>query len=67
MKARIKGSTEYKSYSVLSRPFGSQKAKMSPKKDKTNVRIEGNIENKSCSTTWVDPKTVIKPYPESSK
>ena len=24
--------------------------------------MEGNIENESCSTTWVDPKTVFKPY-----
>ena len=29
---------------------------------KANARIEGNIENESCSTTWVDPKTVVKPY-----
>ena len=29
---------------------------------KSNVRNEGNIENESGSTTWVDPKTVFKPY-----
>ena len=23
---------------------------------KSNFRIEGNIENESCSTTWVDTK-----------
>ena len=28
------------------------------------IRIEGTIENKSCSTTWVDLKTVFEPYPE---
>ena len=27
-----------------------------------NVRIEGKIENESCSITWVDPKTVVEPY-----
>ena len=26
---------------------------------KSKVRIEENIENKSCSTTWVDPKAVF--------
>ena len=30
-------------------------------KSKSNVRIEGNIENESCSTTWVDPQTVFEP------
>ena len=25
--------------------------------------VEGNIENESCSTTQVDPKTVLKAYP----
>ena len=39
---------------------------MTPKKcQKSNVRIEGHIENESCSTTWVDPKTVVQPYPHS--
>ena len=33
-------------------PFGPQKVKNDPKiKVKSNVRIEGNIENESCSTT----------------
>ena len=32
-------------------------------KSKSNVRIEGDIENESCSTTWVDPKTVLNPTP----
>ena len=29
---------------------------------KSNVRIERDKENKSCSTTWVDPKTLVEPY-----
>ena len=33
-------------------PLGPQKVKNEPKiKVKSNVRIEGNIENESCSTT----------------
>ena len=24
----------------------------------------GFVKNKSCLTTWVDPKTVIEPYPD---
>ena len=32
-------------------------------KSNSKVRIERNIENKSCSTIWVDPKTVVEPYP----
>ena len=40
-----------------------QKVRNDPKiKSKSNVRIEGNIENESCSTTRVDPKTVVEPY-----
>ena len=31
---------------------------------KSNVRIERNKENGSCSTTRVDPKTVIEPHIE---
>ena len=31
---------------------------------KSKVRIEGTIENKSCSTTLVDPKTVFKSHPD---
>ena len=30
---------------------------------KSNVRIERDKENESCSTTWVDPKLVVEPYP----
>ena len=30
---------------------------------KSNVRIERNKENESCSTTLVDPKSVVEPYP----
>ena len=26
-----------------------------------------NIEYKSCSTTWADPKTVFEPYPDCQK
>ena len=29
----------------------------------SNVRIERNKENESCSTTCVHPKTDVKPYP----
>ena len=29
------------------------------------MTIEENIENKSCSTTWVDSKTVFEPYSDS--
>ena len=33
-------------------PLGPQKVKNDPKiKSKSNVRMEGNIENESCSTT----------------
>ena len=28
---------------------------------KSNKRIYGNIENESCSTTWVDPNIVFDP------
>ena len=38
-------------------PLGPQKVKNDPKiKSKSNVRIEGNIENESCSSTWLDPE-----------
>ena len=32
------------------------------------ARVKGNIENESCSTTWVNQKTVVEPYsdPKSS-
>ena len=34
-------------------------------KSKSIVRIWGNIENESCSTTWVDPKAVVGPYSDT--
>ena len=44
-------------------PLEPQKVKNDPKiKSKSNLIIEGTTD-KSCSTTWVDPKTVIEPYP----
>ena len=44
--------------------FLPQKVKNDHKiKSISNVRIEGNIKNGSCSTTRVDPKTVLKSYP----
>ena len=46
-------------------PLRPKKRKNGPKiKSNSNVRIEGIIENKSCSITWVDRKTVFEPYPE---
>ena len=33
-------------------------------KSNSKVTIEENIENKSCSTTWVDPKIVFESYPD---
>ena len=46
-------------------PLGPQKVKNDTKiKSKSKVRIEENLENKSCSTTWVDPKIVFDPYPD---
>ena len=42
-------------------PLGSQKFKDDPKiKSKSKVRIEGNIENESCSSAIIDPKTVFE-------
>ena len=44
-------------------PIGPQKVKNDPKiKSKLNIRIERNKDNKSCSTIWVDLKTVVEPY-----
>ena len=44
-------------------PLGPQKIKNDLKiKWKSKVRIEGNIENKSCSTPCVDPKPVFDLY-----
>ena len=43
-------------------PLEPKIVKNKPKiKSKSNVRIEGNIENKSCCTIWVDPKTISEP------
>ena len=45
-------------------PLGSQKVKNDPKiESKLNVRIQRNKENESCSTTWIDPNSVVEPYP----
>ena len=41
----------------------AQKVKNDPNiKSKSYARVEENIENESSSTTWVDPKIVVKPY-----
>ena len=41
-------------------PLGLQKVKIDPKiKSNSKVRIEWIIENKSCSATSVDPKTIF--------
>lgn len=32
---------------------------------KSKFTIEENIENKICSATWVDPKTIFELYPNS--
>ena len=43
--------------------LGPQKVKNYPKiKSRSNVRIEKNKEDESCSTAWLDPKTVDEPY-----
>ena len=48
--------------------LGPQKVKDDPKiKSKSNVRIERNKEDESCSTTYVDPKTVVEPYSNPNK
>ena len=31
---------------------------------KSKVRIDVTIDNKRCSTAWVDSKTVFNPYPD---
>ena len=49
-------------------PLGPQKVKNSPKnKSNSKVRIEGRIENESCSTILVEPKIVIKLKPTPKK
>ena len=46
------------------KPLGPQKIKNNSKIESTsNVKIEKNKENESCSTTWVDPKSVIEHFP----
>ena len=43
----------------------SKKFKNDPKiESKSKVIVEGTIENKKLITTWVDPKTDLKPYPD---
>ena len=45
-------------------PLKPQKVKNDPKiKSKSNVITERIKEDESCSTRWVDPKTVVEPYP----
>ena len=45
-------------------PIGSKKLKKDLKiMSKSKVKIEGTLGNKSCSTTWIDPKAVLKPTP----
>ena len=45
-----------------------ENVKNDPKiKSKSNVRIEGNIENESCSTTWIDTKTVTNLTPTTKQ
>ena len=41
--------------------------KVYPKLSKNQMKIDDNIENESCSTTWVDPKTVFEPFPNPKK
>ena len=49
-------------------PLWPQKDKNDPKiKSNSNVRIQGIIENESCSTTLVDQKTVFEPHIEPKK
>ena len=46
----------------------AQKVKNDPNiESKSNARVEGNIENESCSTSLVDPKTVFEPHNEPKK
>ena len=50
------------------KPLGPQKFKNDLKiKSKSNVRIERNKENKSCSTTRVDLETDFEPYTDTKK
>ena len=50
----------------LRSPTPTPKSKNDPKiKLNSDVRIEGIIVDESCSTTWVDPKTVFVHNPDS--
>ena len=45
-------------------PLGPKNVKIDTKiNSKSNVRIEGNIQNESWTTTLLDPKTDFEPYP----
>ena len=47
----------------------SRRLKKDPKiKSRSNVRIEGNIENNSCCTKRIEPKTLVEPanHPQNS-
>ena len=56
----------------MTRPKNSFETYWTPKqpirapkfKSKSKVRIEANIENKSCLTTLIDPKTAFEPHPD---
>ena len=61
-------SRPHNSFQTLPQPqkqaIRAQKSKNNPKiKSKSKVRIEGTIENKSCSAIQIDPKNVFEPYP----
>ena len=46
--------------------YGPKNLRKYPKiKSKSNVKIEEHIENESCSTTWVYPKTVFELFPNT--
>ena len=46
----------------LNFPILAQKMMLILNQSKSKVRIDGNIDNKNCSTAWVDRKTVFEPY-----
>ena len=49
-------------------PLGPKKVKNDPKnQSKSNIKIEGTIKNKSCSTKREDLKTVFESYPDPQK
>ena len=66
----MKDTKKWKFFNYMSKPQNScrtlpqpRKVKNYPKiKSKSKVRIERKIENESCSTIWVDLKTVVAPY-----